>query len=363
MNDRLTAEIERIRSNASIPSLDEAAVKQGVILRILNALGWDTFDIEEVKPEHSVGGRKVDYSLRPDGRNKVFLEPKRPNEDLGNHAPQLLDYSFREGVPLAVLTNGLNWWFYLPLREGNWEERRFSVIELRNSDVSQTTDRLIDFLSRENVRSGTAVKNAESHLATLWKAKKIEETLPKAWAQLISEPDEILVELLNQKVKDICGWGAALDQIKRFLANLQRPTPTQPIPAPLRIPSIPAVQSQSSVARQQTRRGQYYTGKKLRQFIFKSNPYNCNSYTRMLVTLAEEMFRQHSAEFARVLERNGRKDPNFSRNSNDLRQGKPIANSGYFVETNLSTMQRVDISYELLAKFGYSPEDLVIETT
>ena len=58
MNDRLTAEIERIRSDKSIPALDEASVKQGVILPILNALGWDTFDTNEVKPEHSVGGRR-----------------------------------------------------------------------------------------------------------------------------------------------------------------------------------------------------------------------------------------------------------------------------------------------------------------
>ena len=157
MNDRLTAEIERIRSDKSIPALDEASVKQGVILRILNALGWDTFDIDDVKPEHSVGGRRVDYALRRGGRNKVFLEAKRPNEDLVNHAPQLLDYSFREGVSLAVLTTGLNWWFYLPLREGSWEERRFDVIDLRNGEVSQAADRFIDFLSRDNVRSGTAV--------------------------------------------------------------------------------------------------------------------------------------------------------------------------------------------------------------
>ena len=77
MKGHLTAEIERVRSDKSIPALDEASVKQGVILRILNALGWDTFDIEEVKPEHSVGGRRVDYALRPDGAYKVFLDTKR----------------------------------------------------------------------------------------------------------------------------------------------------------------------------------------------------------------------------------------------------------------------------------------------
>ena len=363
MPNRLRAEIERVRSDPSIPTLDEDNVKRVAIEPILGELGWNIYDTNEFRSENKLSGGKVDYSLRLENKTKVFLEAKNPREELGKHQRQLLEYAFEKGVPLAVLTNGLNWWFYLPLQEGNWEERRFSVIELRNPDVSQTADLLVDFLSRENVRSGVAVAYAESLLDSLWKDKKIEEALPRAWNQLITDPHDQLLALLNQKVKELCGWGAHLDQIKRFLANLPKPTSGQSIPTPFPTPPIPAIHPQSSVPRQQTRRGQQFTGKKLRQFIFKSNSYTCNSYTGMLVTLTEEMFRLHSTGFARVLERNGGKGPYFSRDPNDLRQGKPIVDSGYFVETNLNTMQRIDISDELLAKFGYTQQDLVIETT
>ena len=367
MNDRLTAEIQRIRSDKAIPDLDEPAIKQGVILHILNILGWDTFDIEEVKPEHSVdyhsvGRRKVDYALRSNGRNKVFLEAKNPKEDLAKHVEQLLDYSFREGVRLAVLTNGLNWWFYLPLREGSWEERRFSVIELRNPDVSQTTERLISFLSMENVRSGTAVKNAESHLARLWKDKKIKEALPKAWEQLINEPDEILIELLNQKVKELSGWQPDQEKIKRFLSDVSKPAHVSPISTPPRTTNPRSTFLRPPAPRPHTLRGHNYKDKKLMAFIFEGQSHPCRSWTQMLVDLAEEMFRRHAEKFDCVRELRQRK-PYFSDNPSDLRQPRRIGDSIYFVETNLNTAQRVDISDVLLAKFGYSPEDLVIETT
>lgn len=57
-------------------SFDESATKQAVILRILKALGWDLFNIDEVYPEYSVGGKKVNYALRYNGRNKAFIEEK-----------------------------------------------------------------------------------------------------------------------------------------------------------------------------------------------------------------------------------------------------------------------------------------------
>ena len=41
---------------------NEQAIKQGVVLRILISLGWDTFDTTIVSPEYSVPPRRVDYA-------------------------------------------------------------------------------------------------------------------------------------------------------------------------------------------------------------------------------------------------------------------------------------------------------------
>ena len=237
---------------------------------------------------------------------------------------------------MAVLTNGLNWWFYLPLQEGNWEERRFSVIELRNPDVSQTADLLVDFLSRENVRSGVAVAYAESLLDRLWKDKKIEEALPRAWNQLITDPHDQLLALLNQKVKELCGWGANLDQIKRFLANYQNPlTHPQSIPHLIPLP----------LPRQQPTRWQLQSTKVVRftfhgQFLHYGVP-----WTRMLMTPWPREVWLHSSEFQKVLELTGTKallQPQPARDEGkDQKWSRPIGNSGYFAETDLTTSARL----------------------
>ena len=355
MNDRLTAEIERIRSDPSVPSLDEANVKQGVILPILNILDWDPFNVDEVKPEYSVGGGNVDYSLRLKGDNLIFLEAKRPSQDLEVHQEQLLNYAFKHGVPLAVLTNGLNWWLYLPLQAGSWEERRFSVIDLRNQDVSRTADDLIGFLSKENVRLGIAVAVAENLLDRLWQNKKIEEALPKAWNQLITDPDNQLLASLNQKVMELCGLGANLDQIKRFLANLPKPTPAPPTSTPQPLPSPVPKQPNQSFGN--------YDGTKIVRFTFHGQTYGPCPWTRLLITLAEQLYQLHSPEFQKVLELRGNKRPYFSLNKQEMRKGRLISNSGYFAETDLTPGQIVHRCHALLTLFGYSPDDLQIETT
>ena len=165
MKEKLISEINKVRNNRSILLLDEASIKIGVVQHLLYLLEWNPFDVEEVKPEYTVQSKRVDFSLRINSMNKVFIEVKRPNENLEQHQQQLLEYSFIEGVKLAILTNGITWWFYLPLNEGSWEQRRFFTADFPEQEPASIADRFIDLLSKENVGSGNAVKNAE-HLYT-----------------------------------------------------------------------------------------------------------------------------------------------------------------------------------------------------
>ena len=125
MKNQLASIVSELRDDRTVESLDEAAIKQAIVLRLLSTLGWNQFRIDEVTPEHAVGGLRVDYALRLSNNKKVFIEVKRGGERLEVHQEQLLSYSFQEGVSLAILTNGTTWWFCLPLREGSWEQRRF----------------------------------------------------------------------------------------------------------------------------------------------------------------------------------------------------------------------------------------------
>ena len=127
MHEELLSCLKNMKSNSNLFQLDEASTKQCVILRILRTLGWDFDNPDEVTPEYTVENRRVDYSLRLRNENKIFLEVKRAGEDLNNekHEDQLLEYSFRQGVELAVLTNGMTWWLYL--REHTQPDKEFLI--------------------------------------------------------------------------------------------------------------------------------------------------------------------------------------------------------------------------------------------
>lgn len=186
MKDEITQFIEGIKKDEGIMKLDEAKIKQYVILKLLNLLGWDPYKIDEVYTECSTGNRRVDYALRHNGTNKIFIEVKKPEEDLENHQEQLLQYSFREGVRLAILTNGISWWFYLPLKEGSWKERKLYSIEIYDQQIEEIVNKFIELLSKENVISERALENAERLFESRQKKQLIEQTLPIAWRKIMS---------------------------------------------------------------------------------------------------------------------------------------------------------------------------------
>ena len=225
MKERLETAINGIRANSKIPALDEAGVRTQVIDRLLERLGWEIFDENEFRREYPVPGGRVDYALLDNGDPKVFIEAKGPTEQLGHHEDQLVTYSAKRGVPLATLTNGLEWWLYLPLQVGSFEARRFCRLDISKMEVTKACDVLIAYLAQENVYSGAAVNKAEAHLKQLQDARRIDEALPRAWKELIDGPDGLLVDLINDKVKGLCGVEAAPERIKGFLVRLGNTSP------------------------------------------------------------------------------------------------------------------------------------------
>jgi len=196
MREKFLLLINQLKSDKRLILFDEASTKQAVILRILSLIGWDTFNIDEVNPEYSIAGKRVDFSLRHSNVNKAFIEVKKIGEDLEKHQEQLLNYSFQEGVKLSILTNGITWWFYLPLHKGSWEQRKFYTIEIYDQNAEEIVGRFIDYLAKENIISGKAITNAEAIYKSRQKNSLIKETIPKAWSKLISKPDELLYDFL-----------------------------------------------------------------------------------------------------------------------------------------------------------------------
>jgi predicted type IV restriction endonuclease len=223
--DKIIKFIEDVRSSDSIYEFDEANTKQALILRLLSLLEWNIFDVGQVTPEYGVTGLRVDYSLRIFDQNKVFIEAKKASEQLEKHQEQLLNYSFKEGVKLAILTNGVVWWFYLPLNEGNWEQRRFYSIDILEQDPSSAAGKFVDFLLYDNVKSTHALAQAEKLYKGRLKNKIIKNNIPKAWKKIISEKDELLIELINDTVETLCGIRANEVDIINFIESVDAHAP------------------------------------------------------------------------------------------------------------------------------------------
>lgn len=221
MTDQLKAFIENLKTNPRVLAFDEAATKQAIILPILHLLGWNTYNIDEVNPEFSVEGGRVDYSLRDNNTNKVFIEVKKTSEDLERHEEQLLLYSFRQGVKLASLTNGMTWWFYLPTKEGDWKTRKFYTIDIIQQDSHDVAQKFIELLSKNNVQAGKALHSAEAIHKGRQRKKVIEETLPEVWNKIISEPDSLLIEHVSEVTKKLCGFKPEIDETTQFLKNYE----------------------------------------------------------------------------------------------------------------------------------------------
>ena len=130
---------------------------------------------------------------------------------------QLFEYAFHLGVPMAILTDGQEWSFYLPGEQGRYDERRVYKLDLLERDIAEAKSRLDRYLSYSNVCSGAALNFARSDYQNVARVRIIETNLPKAWEALLKDQDSLLLEMLAEKVEDLCGYKPDLDVCSQFL--------------------------------------------------------------------------------------------------------------------------------------------------
>jgi len=68
-------------SAAERRNLNENATRQGYILPLFRALGWDIENVNEVSPEEKVSRGWVDFAFRLGGIPRFFLETKKARHD------------------------------------------------------------------------------------------------------------------------------------------------------------------------------------------------------------------------------------------------------------------------------------------
>ena len=127
--------------------LTEEAAKTAFVMPFLNALGYDVFNPEIVVPEFiaDVGlkkGEKVDYAVKVNGKIAILVECKGCGVDLAQaHMSQLYRYFHVTDARFAILTNGIDYWFYSDLDEPNKMDQRpffqFNMLDHRPDDVTE----------------------------------------------------------------------------------------------------------------------------------------------------------------------------------------------------------------------------------
>lgn len=219
--------IEKLKANTELKNYSEEAIKSSVIFPILNKLGWNVFERDEVYPEYSTGSGRVDYALRIKSDNKVFIEAKSGRIEFNDNdndptTRQLLRYSFDEGVPQAFLTNGISWWFYLPLKRGNWKDRRIFTINIYEQETDNIYEKFNSYLGKNNVSDGSAIKQAEKTLEVNQRNIIINDAIPKVISKLFTDfSDEFFIELLADETEKQCGYKPDSEVIKEHLKEFR----------------------------------------------------------------------------------------------------------------------------------------------
>ena len=220
------SEIISFIKNNNIFDYDEITTKQAIITPILSILGWNTNNPNEVKLEFVVSQnpvKRVDYSLKINNVNAVFIEAKKTSEDLERHQEQLLNYAYGLGIKLAILTNGITWWFYLPyLERTTFRQRKFISINLKSQLLEDIEHNFDKYLNINNIRSGSAISEANFLLESRVRELEIDENLPNVWESVFSQPDDDIINLINKKLEQKCGFTAPEEKIKSFLLALPR---------------------------------------------------------------------------------------------------------------------------------------------
>lgn len=353
--------ITKAQSDERFAAYDEAAIRQAVILKILSLLEWDPFDVDEVQPEFDAGGVKIDFALRHGGENKLFLMVRKGAQDFPKHQNKLLSSAVQENCEAAILADGRTWWMFLPLLGGSAEDKRFHVIDMREQPAEEVSEKLEQFLAKENVISGKALKVAVGIYETRQRNLLIKEHLPKAWQKIINEPEKWLINLLADVTKELCGYKPEREAVEDFLAHeVQAKSDIERLVKP----GTPPVSSPESQRTKETASGKVedFTGKSIISFSLDGKRHEVKSWKAMFLKLCDVILPKHKKDELEVLFTLATPQREyFSRNPYEFLTGEKVPGTNIYVDTNLSAREVVDLAHKMLILLGRKESDLTIE--
>ena len=374
MHKQIQSFINDLKSNKKLSAFDEASTKQAVVLRMLSFLGWDIFNVDEVCPDFAANSSHVSYALRIGDKNKIFVEVKRIGEKLDNHQRKFVEAASGEDADFAVLTNGITWWFYLTSSSGGWQQKWFYSADFFEQEPNTFVPQLVDLLTMNKVSKGQALKTAKN-LFSDKKQKMAADFLPKAWNQIISQPNKIFIELLSLQTEKLCGYKVDIKSIETFLGQHVDEWVITNIPSTVAAPPSTCLESEvidskdkpASTTSQDVRKDDHsanletYADKSIKSFTFIGYSHIVRAWDEVLPILCEYLASTHEKDFEKVLWISDNQKPYFSRYSDQLRIPEKIDETDIYVETRISPDEVAKTAHKLIETFGYSQDDLSID--
>ena len=160
---------ERLLASKKYPQkLGEQNTKSTAITPILEALGWDVTNFEEVCFEYKsrAGGNPVDYGLLWKGKPRLFVEAKGYGENINDirWVEQCLSYTTSAGVRWIVLTDGWTWKLYDAHNPNRAEGKLFKQTTISDQD----SEDFFHLISKD-----AAIKNGLDNVAEVEKVNTL----------------------------------------------------------------------------------------------------------------------------------------------------------------------------------------------
>lgn len=202
---------------------------------LLQALGWDIRDPEEVELEYStIDGKSVDYAPKINRKPVLFIEAKPLNDPLTDvkSITQVVGYAANAGVEWCILTNGVTYKVYRSTEKAEAPDKLLFEISLDPKEtegmtIQQVAEQFVRF-SRDAMAKGLLDEIGEQIFTT----GKIRKVLDK----LFMEPPNTLIKLIRSAIGDDT---IKPMQVRKALKRLWAQTSEIEIPSTIGVGHVP----------------------------------------------------------------------------------------------------------------------------
>lgn len=208
--------------------LTESDTIRVLVLPILEALGWDLHDVEEVRSEyrHASADNPVDYALFLHGTPALFVEAKALGVSLDDRKPllQTLNYANAAGVDWCILTNGAEWRIYKVHAPVAAEEKLFLTARLDEPAADPgPIAATLSLLSQDRMRARA--------IDALWSEWRVDREVESVLDDICS--DEAFIRLISKRLPGLTtgevraslrrsGLRCFYPEVDAFMARLDR---------------------------------------------------------------------------------------------------------------------------------------------